>query len=33
VNWEEAARRFERSDHSAERDWEDKGGALLAVTV
>jgi len=33
VNWEEAARRFGRSDHSAERDWEDKGGALLAVTV
>ena len=27
VNWEEAARRFERSDHSAERDWEGEGGS------
>ena len=31
VNWEEAARRFERSDHSVERDWEAEGGSLLAV--
>jgi Fe-Mn family superoxide dismutase len=33
VNWEEAARRFERSDHSVERDWEAEGGSLLAVTT
>jgi superoxide dismutase, Fe-Mn family len=33
VNWEEAARRFERSDHSAEQDWEAEGGSLLAVTT
>ena len=29
VNWEEAARRFERSDRSAEQDWEAEGGSLL----
>jgi Fe-Mn family superoxide dismutase len=29
VNWEEAARRFDRSDRSAEADWEDEGGAVL----
>jgi Fe-Mn family superoxide dismutase len=29
VNWQEVAHRFERSDHSAERDWEVEGGALL----
>jgi len=29
VNWQEVAHRFERSDHSAERDWEGEGGALL----
>lgn len=29
VNWEEAARRFERSDHSAERDWKGEGGLVL----
>jgi superoxide dismutase, Fe-Mn family len=28
VNWEEAARRFERSDRSAEQDWEGEGGAI-----
>jgi Fe-Mn family superoxide dismutase len=33
VNWEEAARRFERSDRSVERDWEAEGGSLLAVTT
>jgi len=32
VNWEEAARRFERSDHSAELDWETDGGVLLGAT-
>jgi len=30
VNWEEAARRFERSDHSAEREWEGEGGLVVA---
>ena len=30
ANWEEVARRFELSDHSAEQDWEDEGGLLLA---
>jgi Fe-Mn family superoxide dismutase len=30
VNWEEAARRFERSDHSAERDGEGEGGLAAA---
>ena len=29
ANWEEAARRFELSDHSAEQDWEDEGGLVL----
>lgn len=33
VNWEEAARRFEHSDQSAERDWEGEGGSLLTVTA
>ena len=33
VNWDEAARRFELSDHSGERDWEGEGGAPLAVAV
>ena len=33
VNWEEAARRFERSDHSAERDWEGEGGLVAAPKV
>jgi Fe-Mn family superoxide dismutase len=28
VNWGEANRRFESSDHSAERDWEDEGGRV-----
>lgn len=28
VNWQEAARRFEHSDHSAEHDWEGEGGSL-----
>lgn len=30
ANWEEAARRFELSDHSAEQEWEDEGGLVLA---
>lgn len=29
VNWQEAARRFERSDHSAERAWEAAGGGVV----
>jgi superoxide dismutase, Fe-Mn family len=29
ANWEEAARRFEQSDHSAENNWEDEGGHLM----
>jgi superoxide dismutase, Fe-Mn family len=33
VNWPEAARRFERSDHSVERDWEAEGGSLLTATT
>jgi Fe-Mn family superoxide dismutase len=33
VNWEEAARRFNRSsDHAEERNWEDEGGAILSST-
>jgi Fe-Mn family superoxide dismutase len=33
VNWEEAARRFNRSsDQVAERDWEDEGGMVQSVT-
>ena len=31
ANWPEAARRFERSDHSAEQDWEGEGGKMLAL--
>jgi Fe-Mn family superoxide dismutase len=31
ANWEEAARRFERSDHTAEQSWEDEGGKALAA--
>jgi len=30
VNWEEAARRFELSDQSAEREWENEGGRVAA---
>jgi len=30
ANWEEAARRFARSDKSAEQDWENEGGLLAA---
>jgi Fe-Mn family superoxide dismutase len=33
VNWEEAGRRFERSDHSAVRDWEGEGGSVLGATA
>ena len=33
VNWEEAARRFKRSDHSAERDWKGEGGLVGAPTA
>jgi Fe-Mn family superoxide dismutase len=33
VNWPEAARRFERFDHSVERDWEAEGGSLLTATT
>ena len=32
ANWHEAARRFERSDHSAEQNWEDEGGFIHAPT-
>ena len=28
VDWEEAGRRFERSDHSAEQEWEGEGGLV-----
>jgi len=31
VNWKEAARRFESSDRSAERDWEAEGGQVSAA--
>lgn len=31
ANWEEVGRRFERSDHSAEQEWEDEGGLVLAT--
>lgn len=30
ANWQEAARRFELSDHSVEQDWEDEDGLVLA---
>ena len=33
ANWEEAARRFEQSDHSAENDWEDEGGHLMRAST
>ena len=33
VNWEEAARRFERSDHPAEREWKGEGGRVVAPAV
>jgi Fe-Mn family superoxide dismutase len=32
ANWEEAARRFEASDHAARDDWEAEGGRALAAT-
>jgi superoxide dismutase, Fe-Mn family len=32
VNWQEAARRFDRSDHSAEQEWETDGGLVLEAT-
>jgi Fe-Mn family superoxide dismutase len=32
ANWEEAARRFEVSDHAARADWEAEGGRVLAAT-
>jgi hypothetical protein len=32
ANWEEAARRFERSDLSAQARWEADGGLALADT-
>jgi Fe-Mn family superoxide dismutase len=32
VNWEEAARRYESSDHSGRAKWETEGGRLLALT-
>ncbi len=32
ANWEEAARRFEGSDHAAREDWEAEGGRVLAAT-
>ena len=33
VNWDEAARRFERSNQSDIRDWEGEGESLLAMTT
>ncbi len=33
ANWEEAARRFERSDQSAEQEWENEGGRVAAPLV
>ena len=33
ANWEEAGRRFELSDHSAEQEWEDEGGLVVASMV
>ena len=31
VNWAEASRRYERSDHAAEHSWEEEGGNVLTV--
>ena len=33
VNWDEAGRRFERSDHSAEQAWEAEGGIVVESVV
>jgi Fe-Mn family superoxide dismutase len=33
ANWEEAAGRFEHSDHSSEESWESEGGSLLKATA
>lgn len=33
ADWREAGRRFERSDHSAEQEWEEEGGLVLAQTT
>jgi len=33
VNWAEASKRYERSDHAAEHNWEDEGGSLLAIAA
>ena len=33
ANWEEAARRFERSDKPAEQEWENEGGQVAAPVV
>jgi Fe-Mn family superoxide dismutase len=33
ANWAEAARRFELSDHSAEQEWEDEGGLVVAPAL
>ena len=33
VNWEEVARRYERSDRSAEHHWEADGGSLLRAAT
>ena len=33
ANWDEAARRFERSDKSAEQEWENEGGLVAAPAV
>ena len=33
ANWEEAARRFARSDKSAEQEWENEGGLVAAPAV
>lgn len=33
VDWQEAARLFDQSDHSAEQDWEGEGGRVLEKTA
>jgi Fe-Mn family superoxide dismutase len=33
ANWQEAARRFELADDSAEQEWESEGGLVVAPTV
>jgi Fe-Mn family superoxide dismutase len=33
ANWEEAARRYEHADHSAQGDWKSEGGRLLVAAA